>query len=629
MRPPLRDEEGIVLPGNKRVSTRVKPVVMPTIAVWPTASKAPRHLEPAPSSGPNAMPGHVHKATASRRDALEASLRDALGLTQSSVTDKPATAPLPVSDKPVMPARGKPTATAQEGAREPQATQAPASDKPATAPLPANDKPVQAASDKPATAAAPTVPLEAPTDSPRARQWIASIASSLAPDSRRARQWVASIASSLATDSPRARQWIASIATSLVVLAATWWLYRSEIANHVENTIPAATWAGDDELAQVKQALQQERDRTEELARELITNLAQVKQALQQERDKTEKLESELATDLAQVKQALQQERDKTEKLARELTTDLAQVKQAPQQERDKIEKLATDLVQVKQTLQQELGKNEKLASALAADQVKQAPPQDREKTEKLVMDLAQVKQALQQDRDKAEKLARELTTDFAQVKQALKQERDKSETLARELATDLAQVKQALKQTEMQSGTYGELLVQERTRNRELEAQLAARQDATAGGSRNATSTLSETPGPTQAPATDKPATAPLPASDKPVMPAHDKPATMAARPMAPEASGNSEAARLMARASLLRDQGNIGAARSVLERAAETGSASALFSLAETYDPLSLSAWGTFGTRGDVAKAQELYANALAGGVQEARDRLNALRQ
>jgi TPR repeat protein len=111
--------------------------------------------------------------------------------------------------------------------------------------------------------------------------------------------------------------------------------------------------------------------------------------------------------------------------------------------------------------------------------------------------------------------------------------------------------------------------------------------------------------------------------------MPAHDKPATMAARPTAPEASGNSEAARLMARASLLRDQGNIGAARIVLERAAETGNASALFALAETYDPLSLSAWGTLGTQGDVAKAQELYANALAHGVHEAGDRLNALRQ
>jgi hypothetical protein len=120
------------------------------------------------------------------------------------------------------------------------------------------------------------------------------------------------------------------------------------------------------------------------------------------------------------------------------------------------------------------------------------------------------------------------------------------------------------------------------------------------------------------------------MPAGDKPVMPARDKPARTAAQPAAPDAPGNSsEAVRLMARASLLRDQGNIGAARIVLERAAETGSASALFALAETYDPLSLSAWGTFGTRGDVAKAQELYANALAGGVQEARDRLNALRQ
>ena len=31
-----------MLPGNKRVRTRVKPVEMPTIEAWPTASKAPR-----------------------------------------------------------------------------------------------------------------------------------------------------------------------------------------------------------------------------------------------------------------------------------------------------------------------------------------------------------------------------------------------------------------------------------------------------------------------------------------------------------------------------------------------------------------------------------------------------------
>jgi len=62
---------------------------------------------------------------------------------------------------------------------------------------------------------------------------------------------------------------------------------------------------------------------------------------------------------------------------------------------------------------------------------------------------------------------------------------------------------------------------------------------------------------------------------------------------------------------------------------RAAETGSAQALFALAETFDPAVLSAWGTFGTQGDVTKAQELYAKAFAGGVQEAKDRLVALRQ
>jgi hypothetical protein len=207
--------------------------------------------------------------------------------------------------------------------------------------------------------------------------------------------------------------------------------------------------------------------------------------------------------------------------------------------------------------------------------------------------DLAQVKQALQQESDKTDKL----TADLAQIKQALQQESDKTDKLARELNTGLAQVT------------------------------LAARPDATPARSRSATGNLSDTPDPTQAPATDKPAPTLVPTSETPVMPAGDKPATMATRPTAPEAPGNLDAARLMARASVLLGQGNIGPARTVLERAAETGSAPALFALAETYDPIILSTWGTFGTQGDVAKAQELYGKAFAGGVQEARDRLNAL--
>ena len=88
-------------------------------------------------------------------------------------------------------------------------------------------------------------------------------------------------------------------------------------------------------------------------------------------------------------------------------------------------------------------------------------------------------------------------------------------------------------------------------------------------------------------------------------------------------------EVARLVARASVLLSQGDIGSARIVLERAAERGSAQASFTLAETYDPLMLLKWGTYGTRGDAAKARDLYAKAQAGGIKEATERLDALRR
>ncbi|KYH00854.1 hypothetical protein [Bradyrhizobium sp. DOA1] len=83
----------------------------------------------------------------------------------------------------------------------------------------------------------------------------------------------------------------------------------------------------------------------------------------------------------------------------------------------------------------------------------------------------------------------------------------------------------------------------------------------------------------------------------------------------------------RLIPRAKALLDQGNIGAARIVLELAAEKDVARASFMLAETYDPAVLSAWGTYGTRGEEAKARELYAKAQKGGIREAKERLDAL--
>jgi hypothetical protein len=122
-----------------------------------------------------------------------------------------------------------------------------------------------------------------------------------------------------------------------------------------------------------------------------------------------------------------------------------------------------------------------------------------------------------------------------------------------------------------------------------------------------------------------DKP---PAPDAIKPV--AVNQPAAAAARNSAkPDPENAAEVARLVARASVLLGQGDIGSARIVLERAAQTGNAQASFALAETYDPLVLRRWGAYGTLGDAARARDLYAKAHAGGIKEARERFDALRR
>jgi hypothetical protein len=42
-----------------------------------------------------------------------------------------------------------------------------------------------------------------------------------------------------------------------------------------------------------------------------------------------------------------------------------------------------------------------------------------------------------------------------------------------------------------------------------------------------------------------------------------------------------------------------------------------------------LILAKWGTYGTRGDTIKAQDLYAKADAAGIKEAKARVEALRR
>jgi hypothetical protein len=198
--------------------------------------------------------------------------------------------------------------------------------------------------------------------------------------------------------------------------------------------------------------------------------------------------------------------------------------------------------------------------------------------------ELVEARQALQQEQDKAERLGAAL---IAARRELGAQAVVSAEKVATEQERDGLQ--QALQQAEATTAAFAQSLAEQRDRNQQLEQQLAARR-----------------------------AEAPAPAPT--IETTGDKPATATADP---------ELQRLMSRASLLLAQGDIGAARVVLEHAAESGSASALFALAETFDPAVLSAWGTVGTQGDAARAGELYAKALAGGVTAAKDRLATLRR
>ena len=379
-------------------------------------------------------------------------------------------------------------------------------------------------------------------------------------------------------------RWL-KISVCVVALAGGLGLYSREVTKNFEG--------------QIKQALQQEHGETDKLARELATDLAQLKQTQQQDRNEADKVARELIENLAQFKHALQQEHDNSEKLIRELTDDSAKVKHALQEEIEKADKEARVVA-------------ERLA------QVTQALQRERARAVKLADDLAQVEQAVRQDRDNTSTV----TNNLAQVEQALRQDRYETDKLASELTVDLTQVKQALQRMERQSKVNEALLVGQRARNEGRDETQAERAHTTSAGN-STTANLPEASGPILERPTDR--TTALLSNGKQAMPVGDKLAATAAL----EAIVNPEEAHLMERASLLLSQGNIGAARIVLSRVAETGNAQALFELAETYDPTILAAWRAIGTQGDAAKARELYAKAFSAGFQKAGDRLSSLRE
>ena len=85
---------------------------------------------------------------------------------------------------------------------------------------------------------------------------------------------------------------------------------------------------------------------------------------------------------------------------------------------------------------------------------------------------------------------------------------------------------------------------------------------------------------------------------------------------------------ARLIARAVSLIKRYDFSGARLFLEHALQQGSAPAAFMMAETYDWRMLRAIKAYRVRGDTEKAREFYGLAAVAGIEQARERLEALK-
>jgi hypothetical protein len=398
-----------------------------------------------------------------------------------------------------------------------------------------------------------------------------------------------------------------------------------------------------------KQALKQERDRAEALARELTSlraeldttraagleaartaEAAKIEQELAfgKERDKAETLARELASARKEAearsaaagaeveqKQALKQELDRADALARELTSlraeldttraagleaartaETAKIEQelAFGKERDRAETLARELASARKEAE---ARSARLAAAHA--EVLQA-------TEKNTAIAAGQKLALASERDRADALMRELTSVRNELEAATRKIAALNAPRAlhsRQPAVDSSQQRTA----ESSSST----IEGKESSPQQISGEAVA---SNSGGSS----------------ASELPRTEPQSSAREAASDLDPKVAVRTERSTSASAVSHSfvDEQRLLARANALLLQADISAARPLLEHALERGSARAAFMLAETYDARVLQSWRARGISGDLAKARELYQRAQAGGIEDAKERIETLK-
>src|ERR1700738_3613720 len=346
-----------------------------------------------------------------------------------------------------------------------------------------------------------------------------------------------------------------------------------------------------------------------------------------------------------------EQEWDRAEALARALTSSLQgeldavrsaaeaariKQKQALEQERDRAGALARELTSLRAEL--DMARAEGLETARTAEaaklEQKLAFGKEREKNETLTRELAsarkeaEARSALLAAAHADVLQARETNTAIAaEQKLALASERDRADALTRELTSVRNKLEagnwqiaalnafRALHSREPAVDSSQERMAESSSRTIEAKAPLPEQISGEAVASTSGRSSASELPRP------EPQSTAHEAASDL-------DPKVGMGTERSTSASDASRELRLLARANALLRQADISGARPVLEHALERGSARAGFMLAETYDARVLQSWRARGISGDLTKARELYERAQAGGIEDAKERIETLK-
>ena len=357
----------------------------------------------------------------------------------------------------------------------------------------------------------------------------------------------------------------------------------------------------------------------------------ELQKSLQQERDRTGQLEQALAAarrDIDAQTALAANAGDEVARLTQAAKAGAVEQRRSMQREHERAEALAQDLSMARSTIYayeaqaaKASGEAAQLKQAEANNTASLAQSQrERQRADQLAQDLAKASRDLDAQTERASKATEETARikqagerDSAELRSLLQRERERAEGLERDLASahrDNGALAAKIPSAASPPATTGKAVREEPLAAPARPIQNRAVQDK---------------------PVQDKPVRD-KPVQDQDIAARSQGGAQVNPKEVKPNEVNPNEgvqAAKLVARASVLLEQGNIGAARIVLERAAEMGSARASFVLAETYDPLILPNFGTYGTQGDPTRAQNLYARAEAGGIKEAKARFEALRR